>query len=285
MARQPTVAGTFYEEDFQKLEEQLKESFYSKLGPGDLPTKRTNNKIKAVIVPHAGYHYSGAAAAWAYKKIGESEFPDTYIILGPNHQGTGSAISLEDWKTPLGFVKTDKDLARSIQENTGIPINESSHKGEHSIEVQLPFLQFVSKDNLDKLRIVPITISQDIKITEFANNLRKTTNESKKKTVIIVSSDFTHYGRNYGYIPFEEDPQSKIKEMDTKAIKYIKSNDVKSLLDHIEETQSTICGQIPIIILMQVLKEYAAELEIYYSSAEISGNEKNSVGYAAITFK
>lgn len=285
MTRQASVAGSFYEADFNKLEQQIKDCFYSELGPGDLPTRRTENKIKAVIVPHAGYAYSGPCAAWAYKRIAESKFPDTYILIGPNHQGKGSSISIEDWKTPIGLIKNNKDLTREISEKTGIPINESNHASEHSIEVQLPFLQFASKDNLKNLKIIPITLSHDIKITEFANNLAKTINEFNKEVVLIISSDFTHYGRNYGYIPFEEEPQKKIKEMDLKAIKAIKNNDLKGFLDHIEETQSTICGQIPIIVLMQTLKEYLAKLEMYYTSTQISDDLKNSVSYASITFK
>ena len=286
MTRQPAVSGSFYEDDFNKLEEQIKKSFFSELGPGELQLKRNDKKkIRAVIVPHAGYIYSGSCAAWAYKEIAESKFPDTYILIGPNHQGTDSSLSIEDWKTPFGLIKNDKELTRKINEQTRLQVKDSCHENEHSIEVQLPFLQFASKDNLKNLRIVPITISHDIKITEFANNLRKAIKESNKEIVIIISSDFTHFGSNYKYVPFESEPQKRIKEMDLKAIDYIKNNDLKSFLDHIEETQSTICGQIPIIILIQTLKEYAAKLEMYYSSAEISGNEKNSVSYASITFK
>ncbi|MBR9676168.1 AmmeMemoRadiSam system protein B [Candidatus Woesearchaeota archaeon] len=286
MTRESVVAGAFYEDTFDKLTKQIEECFASKLGPGDLPTKRDENKsLRAVVVPHAGYAYSGACAAWAYKKIGESKFSDTYIIIGPNHRDTGSAISIEDWKTPLGIVRNDKDLTRIISEKTKISIDDSKHASEHSIEVQLPFLQFVSKDRLTDLRIVPITLSHDIKISEFANNLREAIDESKKEVMIILSTDFTHYGRNYGYIPFELDAQQKIKELDTKTISFIKENDVKGLINHLEETQSTVCGQIPVIVLMQTLKEYKTNLEMYYTSYEVSGDKKNSVSYASITFK
>ncbi|PLW79435.1 AmmeMemoRadiSam system protein B [Candidatus Woesearchaeota archaeon] len=284
MARQPIQAGRFYKEDFAKLETELKECFTGKLGPGDLPANRDESKkIRAIIAPHAGYVYSGQCAAWAYQAIAESHFPKTYILLGPNHQGTGSSLSLEDWKTPFGIIKNNKDLTRKIHETTGLKIDESCHNNEHSIEVQLPFLQFISKDKMKELQIVPITISEDLKITEFANNLKKILED--EDAVIIVSSDFTHYGRAYGYIPFEGEPQKRIKEMDKKSIEYIKNNQLKELLDHIDETQSTICGIIPIIILMQTLKEYKATLEMFYTSAEISGDVKNSVSYASIIFK
>lgn len=281
MTREPCVAGKFYEEDFQKLEVQIKDCFYSDLGPGDLPIKRSNEKIRAVIVPHAGYDYSGPCATWAYKIIGESKFSDTYILIGPNHHDNVSSISFEDWKTPFGIVKTNKDLARKISEETGLKIGTTLQKDEHSNEVQLPFLQFVSKDRLKDLKIVSIMLSKDIKITEFANNLRK----SIADETLIVSSDFTHYGRSYGYIPFEIDAQKNIKDMDLKSINFIKNNDLPGFIDYLEETQSTICGKIPIIVLMQTLKDYNASLEMFYTSTEISKDIKNSVSYASVIFK
>ena len=141
--RKPIVAGQFYPADPEALEQELKKSFTHKFGPGSLPGKRTGKKVYAAISPHAGYFFSGAGAAHVFKEIGEAEFPDTYIILGVNHTGPWTCTSDEDWETPLGTVKCDTELAKKLGEK-GIPIKNPSHHGEHSIEVQLPFLQFVS---------------------------------------------------------------------------------------------------------------------------------------------
>ena len=115
MVREPSVSGQFYESSFDSLNKQIENCFHDKRGPGDLPVeKRSDQRISAVIVPHAGYMFSGACAAWAHKEIAESNFPDAFILLGPNHFGTGSGLSIGDWRTPLGLVKTHKDLIRVI---------------------------------------------------------------------------------------------------------------------------------------------------------------------------
>ena len=157
--REPVVAGMFYPGGFEDLDKALRDCFTGEKGPLTLPCKRKDN-IKAIISPHAGYSYSGQCAAWAYKEIGEAQFPDIFIILGPNHTGIGAniAVSLEDWKTPLGIVKNHVQFSRELLENPLFQHNESAHAQEHSIEVQLPFLQFSNKDHLHDIHFVPIAI-------------------------------------------------------------------------------------------------------------------------------
>lgn len=288
MARQSKFSGSFYQAEFDELNKQIEECFLSKLGPGDLPISKREGKLKAIISPHAGYMYSGPCAAHCYKEIAESKFSDVYMIIGPNHQGLKSSVSLEDFKTPLGFVKNHKDLSMKISDECGIKIDERSHLDEHSLEVQVPFLQYVSKENLERLRIVPITISQDIDIVDFSRKLKKVIcdfEKNKKNCTIIISSDFTHYGRNFGYIPFSSDIQRRIKEMDLKIIDMIKKKDMNNFLKVMDETNATICGELPIMILMNLFDDYKAKLLIYYTSYEITGDEKNSVSYAAMSFK
>ena len=177
MARETAVAGQFYDSDFMKLDKQINDCYTSKFGPGDLPVKRTDKKIvRAVIVPHAGYFFSGACAAWAHKEIAESRFPHDFIILGPNNYSGKSALSAEDWKTPFGVVRTDKELVRQIKEATKIGIGEEAHMHEHSLEVQLPFLQFSNKDKMPNLRIVPIVLGYDMPFIEFGKKLHMVQN-------------------------------------------------------------------------------------------------------------
>ncbi|NTV24285.1 MAG: AmmeMemoRadiSam system protein B, partial [Nanoarchaeota archaeon] len=104
MVRQPAVKGMFYEADEKKLRLEIESCFISKFGPGDLPGKRGSERIIGVLVPHAGYTYSGPCAAWAYKVIAETRLPEAYIILGTDHRGKGSAISIDSWETPLGQI-------------------------------------------------------------------------------------------------------------------------------------------------------------------------------------
>jgi len=284
MVRQPTAIG-FYEGNFDALEKQIKSCFNHKLGPGALPIKKRDKKTKAVIVPHAGYLYSGPCAAWAYKEIAESEFPDLFIIIGPTHSGFSSSISIEDWKTPFGIVKTDKDFASKLKENSDLEINEGAHANEHSIEVQLPFLQFVNKDKMQNLKILPIVLTNDLDYKKLASDIKKTIKETKKEVTFIISSDFTHYGSNYGYLPFTLDVKKRLEEMDKQAFSYITRLETEKFTEFINKTGATICGYMAILLLMEILEEEKGEVLLYYTSGDLTGDYKSSVSYASIVFR
>jgi MEMO1 family protein len=286
--RKAIVAGQFYEKDFQKLNKQIEECFDGKNGPGALPSNKRQRNILGAIVPHAGYVFSGPCAAWCYKKIAEAKFPDLFLILGPNHSGFGaSSTILDDWETPFGVVKADKSFAKKLVENSSIKENSMAHLNEHSIEVQLPFLQFASRDNLDNLRIVPLALSQDFNLNELAESIKKTINESGKKVCVIASSDFTHYGFAYNYIPFSDNVKENMKKLDYGAIDFIKNFDSEGFLNYVKEKEATICGASAIALLIEILKDKSkkAELMHYYTSGDVMGDYSNAVGYAGIVFK
>ena len=284
--RRPIVAGTFYEAGFQALEEQIKSCFMNKKGPGALPTRRGDKQIKAIISPHAGYQFSGPCASWGYKEIAEAEAPDVFVMLGPNHTGLGqSSINLDIWQTPFGMVKADEEFGKLLVKNTELVEDSKAHLQEHSIEVQLPFLQFVNKDILQRIRIVPIVISEDIDIPKLALDIKETILDSGKKVVFVVSSDFTHYGVQYGYLPFSSDIPKRIYELDQGAIRLIKDMDSDGFLNYVYETGTTICGQLPIALLLKTLEKTKGKLLQYYTSADIMGDYRNAVGYASILFE
>jgi len=286
MARQAAFKGQFYEADFGKLDKQIHESFLSEKGPGELPVSKRQGKIQAVISPHAGYMFSGPCAAWAYKALGEAEFADVYVILGVDHSGYGkTCYSTEGFETPFGLVRVDLDFAKLVSEKCGITSDPEGHAFEHSIEVQLPFLQFVSKDRLNELKILPIIVSSDIDYKELGLGLKEAIMDSKKNICIIVSSDFTHYGRNYHFIPFSTDVQKRLYDLDEGAIGFIKRVDAKGLVNYIADTGATICGVLGIAVLLCAIKSSKIRLLQYYTSGDIAGDYKNSVGYASILFE
>jgi hypothetical protein len=285
MPRKPIVAGQFYEDSFDKLDRQITQSFESDFGPATTPNRRENKDIFGIISPHAGYAFSGPCAAWGFKEIAESEFPDTYIILGLGHSGQSSSVSLQDWETPIGLVKNDTILSQKIIDK-GIPNDEKAHSTEHSIEVQLPFLQFASKDNLNNLNIVPIIVSEDYK--EIAKIIKQALEETNTKACFIASSDFTHYGFNYGFMPFMRDVKENLYNLDRLAIEEIKKLSSESFLDYIKETNATICGKYPISCLIELANLYQknkVQLLRYYTSGDIVDDYSNAVGYASIMIK
>jgi AmmeMemoRadiSam system protein B len=286
MVRKPTVAGQFYKEDPAELNEEIKQCF--KKGPGALKEKKRGKEIKAIISPHAGYFFSGKGAAWCFKELAESKIPDIYIMIGLSHRGHRSCISMEDWETPLGIVKTDKDFGQLLLKNSKLRQDEKAHAEEHSIEVELPFLQYINKGMMDKIKILPIVVSPDFSYIEIARNIKNAIDLSKKKVIIITSSDFTHYGINYGYMPFTADAKENLYALDKKAIDFITSLNPAGFLTYIKKTGATICGQLPIAVTLELCILMGAKksrLLNYYTSGDIISDYSSAVGYASIVFE
>jgi MEMO1 family protein len=283
MVRKPIVAGQFYKEDPDELAEEIRQCFEK--GPGSQKDKKRFKMTKAIISPHAGYFFSGVSAAWCFKELAESEMPDIYIMIGLSHSGFRSSVSLEDWETPLGIVKTDKKFGELLLQNSKLRHDEKAHAGEHSIEVELPFLQYINKRMVDKVRILPIIVSPDISCAEIAGSIKKAIDLSDKKVTIITSSDFTHYGINYGYMPFTAHVKENLYALDKKAIEFITKMDASGFQKYIEKTGATICGQFPIAVTIELCKLMGAKtarLLNYYTSGDIISDYSSAVGYASI---
>ncbi|UCD21196.1 MAG: AmmeMemoRadiSam system protein B [archaeon] len=283
MIRKPVVAGQFYESDPEKLKQQIRGCFLHRFGPGKLPLHESSNKRLGLVVPHAGYLFSGPCAAHAYSEFVKHKV-NTVILLGPNHSGiskTFFSVSFKDFQTPLGVVRNNKALGRKIVQETEADQDEDAHENEHSLEVQLPFLQFISQD----FNIVPILISSPTyeRCKEFALKLAELVDEN---TAIIASSDFTHYGPNYGFLPFNFDMNGKKKlyDLDKSIIGEILRLNDKRFFD--KASKSTVCGLFPILTVMEFcnkLKVENVKLLKYYTSSDIQ-EANNSVGYASIMF-
>ncbi len=291
--RKPIVAGQFYPADKLELKKAIEDSFLSVFGPKTLSFKKRTKKILAVISPHAGYSFSGACAAHAFKEIAESKFPDTYIILGVNHSSHITCTSDEDWKTPFGTVKCDLELVKKLSEKK-LLVDNRSHAHEHSIEVQLPFLQYVFDENLDDLKIVPIMIADD-NFEKWGKIIVDSISELKRNVVFICSSDFTHYGYDYGYVPFDSNVKTNLVKLDKGALDFIENIDPKGFLSYVDKTGATICGRCGIAVLLGILKNMknnsgtkknvSGKVLKYYTSGDVLKNYDSAVGYAAVKFE
>lgn len=279
--RNPAVAGAFYPYDVEGLKEMIKD-FLER-------TKTERRSTIGIVAPHAGYIYCGKTAAAVYNSV--SHGFDTVVLIGPNHSGigTGVATSLETWKTPLGSLKPDENFVREISRDSIILEDPKSHWREHSLEVQLPWLQYRFED----FKIVPISINSiyydldtckeiGTKISEVATYLRR-------KVLIVASSDFTHYGSMYGYEPFRGNTQeilNKIKEMDMEVINSILKLKPVDVVKTCEEKRLSICGYGAIAAMLFAARDLGAkkgELVDYSTSFEISRNTDAIVGYAGIS--
>lgn len=276
--RKPAVAGMFYAGSPRELTEQIESCYKSKLGPGTMPqlNSQGSREIVAVVVPHAGYYYSGPVAAHAYKELANDGVFDAAIILGPNHTGYGPLVSLwarGEWETPLGRVEIDEGFAANLlKEGRGmIEADEKAHMHEHSIEVQLPWLQHL----YGELKIVPIAMmAQDI---ETARTIGEAISKIGGNTVIIASSDFSHY-----------QPGPVAADKDRSVIEAIINLDEEELYRRRESLDSTMCGFGPIasaIVAAKEMKAKGATLLKYATSGDTTGDFSRVVGYASIVLK
>ena len=194
--RRPTQAGAFYEGDAEALKAQIENCFLQGFGPKKLPivNKSGQRRVIGLVCPHAGYMYSGSVAANAYYELARDGKPDIVVVLGPNHTGYGSALAVMNegfWRTPLGDVEIDGETANQIVRETRlVDVDEVAHRFEHSIEVQLPFLQYLYGS---AWKLVPVCFQmQDLSsAVEVGNALVEVL--ADKNAVVIASSDMTHY--------------------------------------------------------------------------------------------
>ncbi len=272
--RRPARAGSFYEASEKGLRAQIEGCFLHTLGPGKIPRISEGNgrKLIALVCPHAGYMYSGPIAAHSYSRLAQHGEVDSVVILGPNHTGIGSAVSMYDegvWQTPLGEAQIDSELADEIGKNSEIiDSEEGAHRYEHSIEVQIPFLQYLyGKD----LKFVPICmmlqdLSTSIEVGEAVARAVKGRN-----VIILASTDMSHY-----------EPQQVTTAKDREAIDTILALDESSLQKVVEKKFITMCGYGPVTAALRSAKllgaKNAAQLS-YGTSGDASGDYAAVVGY------
>lgn len=269
MIRIPSVSGMFYESNPTFLREDI-ESMFSKIDIND-----DNNEIVAGVVPHAGYIYSGKTACYTFNEIAKGELPNTFIIIGPNHTGHGTKIDVCDydkWETPLGLVDVDREFIQElINTDSNVYIDNNAHVREHSIEVELPFIQYICEDH--DFKIVPIVISQQIpQLCEIlAESLDKVIRKLNRKCVIIASTDLNHY-----------DDEDTTRFLDEKVIKSVEDMDMKQLVKEIIDYDITMCGYGPVITAVTYSKLQNANTSIvlnHTTSGETSGDYDSVVGY------
>jgi len=264
MARPPAVAGRFYPDDPVALLEEVQRHLEPK-------TPKVN--AKGVIAPHAGFMYSGDVAGSVYSRI---EIPDTVILLGPNHTGMGERIALYSrgtWIMPFGDLEIDAHLAKTILKNTPIAHeSEDAHRLEHSLETQLPFLQYFRK----QFKLVPLCLMR-LSLDEcqiLAKGIVRAVQSCERTVLIVASSDMTHY-----------ESHSNASEKDHRAIDQILKMDPEGLFRTVEQEGISMCGVNPATVMLAACKELGAtqaELAKYMTSGEVSGDMDQVVGYAGV---
>lgn len=270
MLRQPAVAGYFY----KGTAEALRREVGSFIVPG-----RERVQALGILAPHAGFLYSGPVAGAVYSRV---VLPDTFVLIGPNHTGLGAPVSIMAagaWETPLGAVEIDTDLASAVMRRSPLVHEDSlAHLREHSLEVQLPFIQYFKND----FRIVPIQML-DVRLetcvsvgraVAAAVRERRTASGGDRGVLVVASSDMSHY----------EDARAA-REKDEKALGRLLDLDPEGLLRTVREWGITMCGYGPAAAMLIACKELGAqraEMVKYANSGDASGDYDKVVGYAGV---
>jgi AmmeMemoRadiSam system protein B len=284
--RKANLSGLYYHAVPMNLDKQLEEAFTGKKGPGELPVKfsgKPEDIIKGIIVPRYNYDLSGYCAAWAYKALAESEIPDVVIIVGQVKEGSG--LTMESWETPYGIVRVDQALARALISKGTISENNDLFDGDEQIESQLPFLQFIFKSNKESLKILPILVSHDVQMKKLAVDIKEVLLELGKTAVVIAPTNFTYYGSEYSYVPFSQEPNKKVYELDKGAIDLISEDKPVEFLQYVDEHVMNMENFLGIVFALLLMKPKKVLLEQYYTTADLNDDHKNFVSFAGIVLK
>jgi len=269
--RHPAVAGRFYQGTKITLKKDVERCFVHPLGPGELPSLGEGiPAIKGLVQPHAGYMFSGAIAAHGYHSLFSEGVPDVFVVIGPNHTGYGSAVSMTDetFLTPLGEVEVDKELLESMESSVAMK-DDSAHRYEHSVEVQLPFIQnFVERPLFLPLVMMDQSIGT---ATALGQALAKAL--EGRNAVVIASTDFSHYV-----------PKQEAERKDKIAIDRILELDVKGLYSVIRKEGLSMCGYGPVAAMLTAVQGSQAKLLKYATSGDVQPMQE-VVGYASIEIR
>ncbi len=259
--RRPAVAGSFYPSSRESLLAMLRE----------FTTPMKDESVIACVSPHAGYIYSGRTAGKVHSLLPDAE---TFVIIGPNHTGVGLpvAVSRDIWSTPLGEVEIDQEFIDAMPKIV-VAVDETAHRYEHSLEVQVPFLQYLHRD----FKIVPICLGLQDQETarEVAEEIIEAEKKTGRKIVVVASSDMHHYL-----------PDDECRRLDEKVIKAILSMDVSKYYKTIYDLQASVCGYGCIGVAMYYANHHNAKAELVdYSTSGDVADRSSVVGYAGIVFR
>ncbi len=269
--RYPAVAGRFYPLQRDELREQIEWCFTHPLGPGKIGGCRNERRIKGILAPHAGYQCSGMNAAHAFKALAEDGKPDAYIIIGPDHHGVPFDVVMcsDSYLTPLGECKVHEKIAAKLAQS--ITDSPNAHMFEHSVEVEVPFLQYIDPD----ARIVPIIMRrQDIdSAVRLGNRIREAC--EGYDVVVIASSDMSHYI-----------PKDLAEKLDMKLLDRMCALDIEGMYSEIARYDISACGYGPIAATITATSPSKATLLKHSDSWDSLQYMKDSVvGYASAIFE
>lgn len=280
----PTVAGTWYPAGRERLAEQV-DSLLDRPGSGADGSAPDGSRLRALIAPHAGYAYSGAVAAAGFRLLLDESFARV-VLLGPSHYAAfegGALPSAAYYRTPLGEVRLDAQGIARLGALPGMRIDDAPFLREHSLEAEIPFLQRTLRGDW---RLLPLLIGGGCAGEELRRVAEAVRPLIGPSTLAVVSSDLTHFGPRFEYVPFTEEIPGRIRDLDMGAVRHILARDADAFAEYVRRTGATICGRNAIEALLRMLPGgTSSALVAYDTSGAITGDWSHSVSYASLTFR
>ncbi len=276
----PNLAGTWYPADAQDLRETIRR-LIEEAGPAD----RNAPPVRALIEPHAGYMYSGPVAAAGFRLVDRRRFRRV-ILAGPSHHLYFKGVAVpraNGYRTPLGTVPLDRDRMDAWTGVSGFRFTDQPFEPEHCLEIEIPFLQTMLEPGW---KLVPLLVGNGLEPGTEEEVIGAIRTLADPETLLVASSDFTHYGADFRYLPFQEQVQDRLEELDLGAVREITDGDRDRFRRYVERTGATICGRHAIDLLLGILPTGGRwELAAYDTSGRITGDWAHTVSYAALAFR
>ncbi|MEK6922788.1 MAG: AmmeMemoRadiSam system protein B [Nanoarchaeota archaeon] len=273
-----------YELGFDKINKLIDHGFNSSIGPGVMPIEARKNKLRGIIAPNFLKESSSAAFAWAYKEIAEAKMPETYVIIGRDFNAGNkfSTFLFSDWDTCIGSAKVDVLLGRKLI--AGCPLLKNSFEafnGNSFIDVHLPFLQYANRNNLDRLRFLPILVGNVTydEICDFADVISDCSN-----ICVVASAGLSYYGKEFDFMPFVHAVKQNLTAIDHELLSFIKEVDVGKIMNTALKRGAFDLNVI--IFFMEIMKGFGlrkGKVLSYYNSGDFDGYD-NAVGLGAVAF-
>lgn len=273
--RKSVVAGSWYAGSAAGLRRQIEECFLHRLGPGELPGNQAEKRnTLGLVSPHAGYRYSGPVASHGFRRIASESIPQTVVVIGPNHTGLGAPVSIsqeDKWQTPLGEIELDTEGGKAVIAASGwAQWDDLGHSQEHSVEMQLPFLQHIYGN---RFKVILITmLKQDLEVSLDLGRAIAMALQGRDG-IVIASSDFSHY-----------ETAASAGRKDRLAIEAILDRNPARLEEVVKENSISMCGPGAVMAMLTACKYLGADkaqLLRYATSGDITGDDR-VVGYASI---
>jgi MEMO1 family protein len=274
------LAGSWYPADPEELRAEVERFLGEK--------RRADPALRAILVPHAGYRYSGKTAGAAFARVDRARWRRA-VVVAPSHYCTFTGAAVfpgAGFATPLGVVRIDRQATRTLTTYDRFAATARPYAREHSLEIELPFLQVVDPS----IELVPVLVGTADDSTELAALAPGLGALDDGETLFVISSDFTHYGVQFDYLPFSptgaDDVSAELRRLDFGAIDRIRAGDADGFERYLQATGITICGRGPITAFLHLCAHrLIAEVAAYSTSLDVTGDYEHSVSYASLVFR